>query len=148
MLRPPPKLVVHTEHSPMQEWVQLLAAEQCKHRVHGTTPAQLCSCWSQDHRLPTGSNRVMAQPLPPGSSPAALLCVESSQKMITALRRACFQTAQPVLAPRSGICTKPVSGSLSGLWEQHLWKAQGYMSAPVSHRVKAALGCERHQLLD
>lgn len=132
MLGPSPKLVVHRE-------VQLLAAQQCKHCVHGITLAQFCSFWSRDCRLPMGSSRVMAQPLPPGFSPAALLCVESSQQMITALRRACFKTAHLVLAPRSGICTKPCVRQ--PLWAVGPGSLEGSVmqSGPVSQGVKAPL---------
>lgn len=76
------------------------------------------------HRLPTGSGRVTVQLLPPASSPAALLLVESRQQTLTALKRTSTCTDQFVLTTRPGICTKLCVRQPLRAAGPSLWKAQ------------------------
>lgn len=100
-----------------------------------------------DHRLPTGSGRVMVQLLTPASPPAALLLVESRQQTITALERASTPTDQLALTTRPGICTKLYVRHPLWAVGASLWKAQLCSKYTSIMQGKSSTSCERHQLM-
>lgn len=150
MLRPPPKHVVCTHSAAQHTAVQgevlgyelQSRANTMRIALHRHSSA---ASGPGDHRLPTGSGRVMVQPLSPTFPPTALLLVESSQQMIAALRRASACVAQLLLAPRPGICTKLYVRQPLWAAGPSLCKAQLCSKYSSITQGKSSTSCERHQ---